>query len=246
MNSTMLNGLSKHPSNIAKSAVEYLQALNLSKKTKRIHEDVLFFFMESLLSDLSAVIETKEGEFVLSDNWDAYYGGVIKNFVDWWLPRKVMDDTLQLKAPGVLRKWLKWCYQHDYFDKERYQEFLEALPRGKAKETKRLQEAGKVLYRIHTPDPGSWLTGDYKKVIPISHKKEPEEWEEGCMKVVKLEKQSGYFETYEDRTIGPVVLGKELVKLLRIGDVLNVTIGKHGKSWRVLESGNVYPEGAIF
>jgi len=242
----MLDELSRHPSNIARSAVEYLRALKVSKKTKRIHEDVLFFFVESLQSDPSAVIETKDGEFLLSNNWNAYYSGAISGFVDYWLPRKVMDDTLQLKAPGVLRKWLKWCYQHNYFDKERYQEFLEALPRGKAKETKRLQEAGKLLYRLHTPDPSSWLTGDYKKVMPISHKKEPEEWEEGYIKVVKLEKESGYFETYEGRIIGPVILGKELVRLLRIGDVLNVTVRKYGKSWRVLESGNIYPEGAVF
>ena len=241
-----MQDLTKHPSNIARSAVEYLRTLQVSKKTKRIHEDVLFFFVESLQSDPSAVIETKDGEFLLSNNWNAYYSGAISGFVDYWLPRKVMDDTLQLKAPGVLRKWLKWCYQHNHFDKERYQEFLEALPRGKANETKRLQEAGKVLYRLHTPDPGSWLAGDYKKVMPISQKKEPEDWGEGYMKVVKLEKDSGYFETYESLKIGPVILGKELVKLLRIGDVLNITVGKYGKFWRVLESGNVYLEGAFF
>ena len=65
--------------------------------------------------DSSAVIEQRKGN-ISSANWDAYYGGIISNFVDYWLPRKVMDDTLQQKAPGVLRKWLKWCYQNNYFD----------------------------------------------------------------------------------------------------------------------------------
>ena len=76
----------------------------------------LFFLVESLTYDSSAVIESEEGEYLLSNDWDAYYGGIISNFVDYWLPRKVMDDTLQQKAPGVLRKWLKWCYQNNYFD----------------------------------------------------------------------------------------------------------------------------------
>ncbi len=242
----MLKKLSKHPSDIAKSAAQYLQELKVSEKTKRIHEEVLFFFIEFLCSDSSAVTETEDGEFLLSDNWNSYYGGAISNFIDYWLPRKVMDETLQEKAPGVLRKWLKWCYQHNYFDKERYHDFLEALPKGKSKEIKRLQEAGELLYRLHTPNPGAWLEGDYEKVTPISQRKEPEDWDEGYMKIVRLEIDTGYLESYEGMTIGPVVLGKELVKLLKVGDVMNVTLGEYGESWKVLESGNVFPEGAIF
>ena len=117
---------------------------------------------------------------MLSNNWDAYYGGAVSQFIDWWLTGKVIgDDTLQIRAPGILRKWLKWCYQHNYFEEERYKDFLEALPRGKSKDLKRLQKAGKLLYLLHTPDPGAWMTGDEDKVLSINRKKEPEEWEEG-------------------------------------------------------------------
>lgn len=238
--------LSRHPSDIAESAVKYLDSLNLSKKTKGIHEDVLYFFVESLLSDSSAVTETEDGEFLLKNNWNDYFGGVISNFTDWWLPRKVMDDSLQLKAPGVLRKWLKWCYEHDYFEKERYQEFLDAVPRSKKKELKRLQKAGDLLYQLHASGFSGQIFDDYQKVVPISQKQEPEDWEEGYMKVVRLAEDSAYLETYGRRTIGPVILGKELVTILRIGDVMNVTVGKYGESWKVLESGNVYPEGTFF
>lgn len=59
----MLKKLSKHPSDIAKSAAQYLQELKVSEKTKRIHEEVLFFFIEFLCSDSSAVTETEDGEF---------------------------------------------------------------------------------------------------------------------------------------------------------------------------------------
>ncbi len=242
----MVEELSKHPSNIAQSAVQYLNVLEVSKRTKGIHEAVLFFLVESLTYDSSAVIESEEGEYLLSNDWDAYYGGIISNFVDYWLPRKVMDDTLQQKAPGVLRKWLKWCYQNNYFDQERYEEFRDSVPKGKTKEIKRLQKAAELLYRLHTPNPGAWLTGDYKKVTPISQEKEPEDWDEGYMQLVELKRDSAFLENEEGTQFGPVMLSKELLKVLEIGDVLNVTIGKYGGSWRVLESGNVYAEGTIF
>ncbi len=66
------------------------------------------------------------------------------------------------------------------------------------------------------------------------------------MQLVELKRDSAFLENEEGTQFGPVMLSKELVKVLEIGDVLNVTIGKYGGSWNVLESGNVYAEGTIF
>ena len=242
----MLQGISKHPSNIAESAVEYLKSVEVSEKTKKLYSEIFYLFVESLLSDPSAVIESDNGEYLLSHNWDDYYGGAISNFIDWWLPRKVIgEDTLITRAPGVLRKWIKWCYQHKYFDEEHYEDFISFLPRGKSKEVKRLQKAGDLLYSLHTPNPGAWMTGGEDKVISIDHRKEPDEWDEGYMKIVRFEKDFVYFENEEGTERGPVMLSKELVKVLKIGDVINVSLGRYDKLWKVLESGNVYADDTI-
>jgi hypothetical protein len=242
----MSHELSKHPSNIAGSAVEYLKTIELSEKSKRIYEEVLYFFVESLLSDPSAVVEAEDEQYVLGEDWDAYYGGAISDFIDWWLPRKVMDDRLQARAPGIFRKWIQWCYEHNYFDEEHYRDYLEALPRNKSSEVKRLQKAGDLLYLLHSPDPGMWMEDKHEKVVSISHKREPEDMDEGYMQITKLTKDSAYLENEEGEDRGPVILGSKLVKLLQVGDVINVVIGRYGKRWRVLESGNVYAEGTIF
>ena len=242
----MIDQLSKHPSNIAKSALEYLETLQVAERTRKKYEEVLFLFVESLCWDSSAITEGDDGEYLLCNNWDAYYGGVISGFVDWWLPRRVMSNTLQTRAPGVLRKWLKWCFEEDYFDEERYQDFQEALPRGKTKEVQRVQEAGELLYRLHTPNPGAWMTGDSDRVVSIGRKSAPEEWDEGYMKVVRLGKTSGYLENEEGTEYGPVLLSEALANVLKVGDVMNVSLGKFGKSWKVLESGNVYAEDTGF
>ncbi len=243
----MLDEFSKHPSDVAKSAAEYLKTVEVSDKTKRIYIDVLSLFLESLLSDPTDVTKSADGEYLLSSNWEDYYGGVFSNFIDWWMPRKVMGaDTLHTRAPGILRKWVTWCYQKGCFEKERYQDFLEALPRGKVKEIDRLQKAGDLLFLLHTPNPGAWMTDDHEKIVSIAQRRRPDEWKEGYMKVSRFEKNAVFIEALEGGTVGPVMLSKELVSALKTGDVMNVTVGRFGKKWKVLESGNVYAEGTIF
>jgi hypothetical protein len=101
----MFGKISKHPSNIAKAAADYLKTLSVSAKTKRDCEDVLGLFIESLCSDPSSVVEGKDGNYFLAAHWDDYYGGAVDNFLNWWFPRKVLGaDDLHRKAPGILRK----------------------------------------------------------------------------------------------------------------------------------------------
>ena len=85
--------------------------------------------------------------------WDVYYGGAISNFIDHWMPRKVIGaDELQQKAPGILReKMVEMVSRGGVFDKETLDEFLSGLPRGKRKDITRLQEATELLYRLHSP-----------------------------------------------------------------------------------------------
>jgi hypothetical protein len=241
-----MKDITKHPSDIAESAVEYLKSVDASEKTKRLYKDVLYLFLESLLHDPSAVIENDDGEYLLSNNWEDYYGGAISSFIDWWMPRKVLGgDTLYARAPGVLRKWIKWCYQQDYFDEEHYEDFIDSLPRGKSKEVQRLQKAGELLFLLHTPDPAAWMNEDQDKVVLIDHKKEPEELDEGYMKIVRFERHFAYLENEEGTERGPVMLSRELVRILKVGYVINVSIGRFGKYWKVLESGNVYAEDIV-
>ncbi|HCN25298.1 MAG TPA: hypothetical protein DIS65_08055 [Candidatus Marinimicrobia bacterium] len=46
--------------------------------------------------------------------------------------------------------------------------------------------------------------------------------------------------------IGPILLIKELEDIIKFGDVMNVVVGKFGKSRKVLESENVYGEDTVY
>jgi hypothetical protein len=238
----MIEDFLKHPSNIARSASEYLTQLSGSEKTKRTHEDILFLFVQSLCGDSTAVVELDNGEFVLKYNWEDYYGGAVSSFIDWWIPRKVMSSaTLQSDAPGVMRKWIKWCYKEDYFDKEHYDEYISAV--------QRLNKVEKLLYELHSPQLGSLLPGKVQgNIIPITRQrnKAPQRVVEGYMRVAKLDNTNCYLENEEGLQMGPVRLSKPVVDLLRIGDVMDVLIGKFGETWKVLESGGVSDKNSYF
>ncbi len=239
----LLDEFSKHPSDISKSAIEFLNELNFTEKTKNIYRTVILLFIDMLCSDPSSTMEGENGEYLLATHWRDYDSEVIFSFIDWWLPRKwIGSDTILLRAPVVMRRWINWCYKKGYISKRKHKGFLSALPKNKIKQIKRLQEAAQKLYLLHTPNPVIWKTD---KVVPIDIMREPDDWDEGYMKILYFNGNSAYLENEEGIKVGPVMLTKELVDLLRPGDVINVVIGRFGRIWKVLESGNVYADGVI-
>ncbi|MBN1932695.1 MAG: hypothetical protein JW786_13915 [Desulfobacterales bacterium] len=263
----MPSELNKHPSDIAQSAVKYLRVLKISEKIGRLYAesafqylqrikdlkttnkttaDVLFLFVEYLRSNPHAVIETQDGKRLLTSNWNAYDGRVISCFIDWWLPLNVIDNSFQIKVPGVLRKWIKWCHRHKYFDENHFKNFISALPKGKSEEIKRLLKAGELLYRLHSPCRSIRHNVKIGKVVSINTKRQPLEIYEGYMKVIRIENQFGFLQTREGGRFGPVLFGKDLVRVIKSGDVLAVEIARYGKCWKVRKSGNVYARGVVF
>lgn len=262
----MPQNLYDHPSDIAKSAVAYLKTIKSLEKSEKIfsesphqyidrikrlkeksqlNADVLFLFIEYLRSDPSAVFKTKDGKYLLSNNWDAYDERVFSEFIDWWLPRKGISNAFLVQVPRVLRDWIKWCCDRKYIDKNQFSNFMNAMPIGKGKDVERLQKAGDLLYRLHSPLAKGSKIENQDKVVQITAKKMPEAQLEGYMKILRIEKDVGFLETREGLEIGPVMFGNNLARLLKTGDVLAVKIGRFGNYWKVLRSGNVYAKGSV-
>ena len=160
---------------------------------------------------------------------------------------KVDILPIDLSQLDSAQKVHQWCHEKGYFDKERYEDLVSAVQIGKKKEIQRLEKAGELLYRLHSPQAGKTKQAKSGKIVPLAQKqKEPEAWDEGYMKITKLGSTTAHFENEDGDKIGPVQLNKELVDILKVGDVMNVVLGKFGKSWKVLESGNVYGEDTAF
>lgn len=237
----MLDSLKGHPSDIAESAIGYLQSLKVAEKTKRTHADILNLFISSLLEHPDAVVDGNSDEPLLEIDWLDLHPDVIEDFIDWWIPRRVLGpDYLHQKAPGIMRKWLLWCKENGYISEGFFQESKPYLGPGKKKEIERLQKATHLLYRIHTPDPGSWKNGKNNNVVPIHQKEMPIEVADGYLRVSSVGPQSVELRDGNGNRFQQVFVGTELTKVLRVGDVVNVCIGRYSDTWKVLESGNVY------
>lgn len=108
------------------------------------------------------------------------------------------------------------------------------------------RSAAELLYRLHTPNPGSWRQPEPDKVVALQPKAAPERIVEGYMTVLRLDDASCWLVDEDGEENGPVFIGEKLAGKLREGDVINVTIGLLNDTWKVLESGNVYAEGTVY
>ncbi|MEJ2721188.1 MAG: hypothetical protein P8181_08600 [bacterium] len=238
--------LERHPSSIAQSAVEFLRDANVSESTRRLYEDVLELFVAYLMNDGTAVEPSPHGDYVLVAGWGTYWGGAFDNFLDLFLPAQPVGPTFIKRAPAVLRKWAKWSFDQGYLDDLRYEDFLEAVPPSKAADMLRLRRAGDLLFDLHSPPFEEMMGDNVARLVQDHDMHEPEVVEEGYVMVIRFDGEAGYVKTEDGRVVGPVFFGRVLIDTLRIGDVLNVVIGRFGKRWHVLESGDVYPESQWF
>lgn len=254
--------LFSHPSDIAKSAIGYIAWMRRQVKPspfrgeavnefmKRIiawrrdlewQTDVIFLFIEYLRNDSSNPQEDQP----LTLNWADCDRQTISDFVNRWLPSKVKTNSIEIKAPAILRNWLIWCRKRNILEKKHFNELIQSLPKGKGEEIRRLQRAGELLFRLHSPvDKGQQHEG--QNIISINCRRHPLESREGYMKVRWIGENIVYLETQEGVLIGPVLVGSDLAKTLKVGNVMFVELGRYARCWKVLRSGNVYAEGVIF
>ena len=235
----------ENPSDIGRAADGFVSSLTLSGNSKRLYENILWLFIESLKGDGSTCVELPSGAYVLKDDWCDFYGGAISSFLDWFLPRKAMlqDDEMQ-RAPGIIKKFVEWSFEQKYFDREHYDDFMDSLPKSKSRDIKRLRELEEGLYLLHSPNPGAWAKGEFDNVETLAVRRQPEKLEMGYMTFLEGEKDRGYFKQGRKK-IGPVMLTSKIISKFKPGDIANLTLGLFDQVWMVLETGNVYPEGTM-
>ncbi len=225
---------------MAQSAVRFVREVRVSPGTRALYADVLSLFIQYLLSRSDTVEMTADGDRLLVDGWETYYGGAFDNFMDYFLPVEVIGaEALAPRAPAVLRKWVQWSFEKKYLDEERRRDFLLAVPASKGRETKRLQEATKLLAELHELTPEELDLNASSRLIPIQDLREPDEFAGGYVQVKRLDGEVGQVQDEEGAEVGPVFFGRALVEVLEVGDVLDVELGRYGTQWLVLESGRV-------
>lgn len=243
----VISDLKKHPSDISEAAARYLENSLFEDESEQIQVAIILeSFIESLQYSHSIL---SEDEIIsspyLTESWKDIWGGAVAGFLEYWM-RDSFDEmeNFSQQAPSVLRNWIIWAYDENYFDFDKYRDFLRSLSLSKSSEVARLLEAKKYLKLIHSPH--LFYPNEMQNVLMMNHFKQPFIRIKGYMKLTKVEKDKAFLRSENGEEIGPVMLGKEVTDLLYEGDVLNVSLGRFGDVWKVVESGNVYAEGIVF
>jgi len=153
-----------------------------------------------------------------------------EEFMDYYMIRKVYTSNSLLKAVGVvLKKYVKWLYEHRYMSEVKFQESFEIIKDLKGD----LPQSGKLSDLIYNYidksrcDSYTKSRGGYFSVVNI---------ESGKLWLV---------DEFDGDNIGPVYVSNDISSRCKKGWVICLELGKTAKGWVMISSGNVYPQGFI-
>jgi hypothetical protein len=146
-------------------------------------------------------------------------------FLGYFMIRKVMAGEELLRAAGtVTKKLAKWLGQRQLLSEA-----------AAAASVERGAEAGRDLPRAERL---SRLLYEQSRRVPIDVRSlSDDDYIEDYLMIERVEPKALWFEG----SVGPVPVPKEATDLAKEGWSVNVVLGRKGKTWHVLEVGNVYP-----
>jgi len=205
----------------------------LSKNTANKYQYVLELFHDYLANyaELSHE-ENKDTGIVLTADTQELHDGQVANFLEWFLIRKVIGPAwLNTSAPGIIKKYIQWLDKRRLLAEGAMDDAFETAKKA-AKDLPRVEKAAALLYKLCNKNSDRFIAVDF----------DDEDYNEGYGEVTGIIEDKLYLHyEYEDKKTGPVQITKEIAKLLKKCDTINLVVGRKGKLWYPLEVGNVYP-----
>lgn len=218
---------------IAESMDVFLKKMSgtVSKKTAEKYKDVLKLFHDYLANygDLSHE-EHKDKGIILTAGTIELHDGQVSDFLEWFLIRKVLGpEWLKTTAPGIMKKYIKWLDTKGLLAEGAMEE-IDETTKNASKNLPRVEKAAMLLYKLCEKN------NDKFGEIEFYDK----DYNEGYGEVIGILEDKLHLD-YDGEKTGPIQITKEIAKLLKKGDTVNLVVGRKGKLWYPLEVGNVYP-----
>lgn len=215
------------------------QQVRLKPRTYGGYEDTMHLFKECLNGYAHQYLNEKDSklfnkiynegnkEYCEIFGPDKIGSSEISEFLDYFMITKVIGSKELMKTVGrVMRKFVKWMNKKGYMPEEEFEDTIGIVDELKD-ELPKVEELSGLIY-------------DYIQKNPIDDFTESVD---GYFRVTKIENRKLWLEGQMGTrgTFGPVSVSTEISSLCKIGWVINLDLAKTGKSWKMLESGNVYP-----
>lgn len=205
---------------------------NLSPETVKKYKYVLSLFYDYLVNYGGLSYEEKKDDIILTAETKELHDGQVANFLEWFLIRKVIGPSwLNTFAPRVMKKYIKWLDKKGLLAEGAMDDAFDVIKKA-AKDLPRVEKATFLLYKLCEKNAYELYDEDFDE----------EDYKEGYAEVTDIIEDRLYLQyEYEDEKTGPVQITREIAKLFRQGDTVNLVVGRKGKMWYPLEVGNVYP-----
>lgn len=206
-------------------------SVGVSKKTAGKYLDVLKLFHDYLANygDLSHE-EHKDTGIVLTAETPELCDGQVSSFLEWFLIRKVLGPAwLNTAAPGIMKKYVKWLDKKGLLAEGVMDEIAETTKKA-TKDLPRVEKAAMLLYKLCEKNDDKFGEIEF----------DDKDYNEGYGEVTGILEDKLHLD-YDGEKTGPIQITKEIAKLLKKGDTVNLVVGRKGKLWYPLEVGNVYP-----
>lgn len=203
---------------------EYLDTTNADD----LIEVVLEGFVESLIyCPLSGNAKRLDLE---SDVSELSASDVFNFFVFWGQGLAKTDDYYK-KAPEVLRGFFDYIQEFSDFNNFRIKEIGKIID--SKKNEVRLESMENALERNYSKT--RFMQEGMGNVVSLSSYRRPRIKLRGSMEVVNQGEEGVTLKSHYGEEIGPVSFSKDVLKCLKTGDILDLSIGKYGDTWKVLE-----------
>ena len=202
-----------------------------SPKTVQKYQDVLSLFHDYLASYAELSYEEyKDKGIVLTAETQELEDGQVSDFLEWFLIRKVIGPHwLMTSAPGIMKAYIKWLDSKGLLAEGSMDDIVE-ISRKTTKDLPRVEKAASLLYTLCNKNSDRFSGDDFKD----------ENYMEGYGEVIGMIEDKLHL-NYDGEKTGPIQITKEIAKLLKKGDTVNLAVGRKDKIWYPLEVGNVYP-----
>jgi len=132
-------------------------------------------------------------------------------------------------APGIMKAYIKWLDSKGLLAEGSMDDIVE-ISRKTTKDLPRVEKAASLLYTLCNKNSDRFSGDDFKD----------ENYMEGYGEVIGMIEDKLHL-NYDGEKTGPIQITKEIAKLLKKGDTVNLAVGRKDKIWYPLEVGNVYP-----
>ena len=156
----------------------------------------------------------------------------IRDFIGWFLLRETSDAELIESYADILRQWVQFIHERNWWEQADYLGFIEILGEITPAAT-RAARLSRVLYHYVRSGGG---------MPPRLRGKQFSRFIEGHGRVISIEDQALQLSfDNQDEKVGPIRLPRPICEMVETGDVFDVEMGLRGDTWVMVDIGPVYP-----